>query len=128
MDPVPGPGLPAPQPFTVTEWQRNDLFTNLPVQVRLLRENPRSGALAVELSTLRDFFIKPDLMAYWVAGTPPITGQLPDHARLLGGFDSGVLPLPPEAATNRGVLMLFSLADDEMVGVSKPFPLPRSTE
>jgi len=49
---------------------------------------------------------------------------LPDNARLLGVFNSSVaLSLPPDAGPGSGVLVLYGLADQEIVGVSKPFAL-----
>jgi len=67
--------LSAPtQKFLVSEWARTDLFVKSPIQVRLLRENLNPGSLAVAFSADQDYFIKPDLMVYWVAGncpTPP---------------------------------------------------------
>ena len=119
-DPLAAPRLPAPPPFPVTVWERNDLFGNLPIRVTLLRETQSDGALAVELSATKNDFIQPDLMAYWVPGNPPLTHQLPDHARLLGGFNADALPLPPAAATTNGVLVLYSLANNAIVEVSQP--------
>ena len=85
-----------------------------------MRERRDGGALAVALSAAKDYFIKPDLMVYWVAGNPPAVNPLADLGRLLGGFDAGNLPLPAEAAATNGVLVLYSLADNEIVDVSKP--------
>jgi hypothetical protein len=46
---------------------------------------------------------------------------LPGNAQLLGAFNSSsALVLPAEAATQTGVLILYSLADNEIVDVSKP--------
>jgi len=113
----------SPQKFAVTEWERADLFTKTPIQVRLLRESAGAGHFAVEFSAARDF-VKPDLIVYWVAGSPNVTDTLPDNARLLGVFNSSVaLSLPPDAGPDSGVLVLYSLADQEIVGVSKPFAL-----
>jgi hypothetical protein len=113
--------------FPVSEWERTGLFAKSPIQVRLLRENPNHGSLAVAFSAARDYFIKPDLMVYWVAGDPPVNDRLPDQAKLLGGFDSGDLPLPAEAAATNGVLVLYSLADHEIVEVSRPVEFHQPT-
>jgi hypothetical protein len=124
--PVPGmTSLPielvaAPQKFAVTQWERADLFTRVPIQIRLLRETAGAGNFAVEFSAAKDF-VKPDLIAYWVAGNLNITNALPDNAQLLGAFSAGALVLPAEAASLNGSLILFSLADQEVVDVSKPF-------
>jgi hypothetical protein len=60
-----------------------------------------------------------DLLAYWVAGHPPVTDKLPTE-QLLGAFVGGPLVLPAEAATTDGSLILFIMADQEIVDVSKP--------
>ena len=129
--PVPGmASLPkelvaSPRTFAVTEWERADLFTKTPIQVRLLRERAGAAHYAVEFSAAKDF-VKPDLIVYWIAGNPNLTETLPDNARLLGTFNSSVaLPLSPDAATGSGVLVLYSLADQEIVEVSKPFALQK---
>ncbi len=71
-------------------------------------------------------FVKPDLLVYWVAGNPNITNTLPGDARLLGVFNPSVtLPLPPDSGPGNGVLVLYSLADQEVVEVSKPFAVQK---
>ena len=123
MTALPGELSPASQEFTVTEWERSDLFVKTPVKVRLLRGRKDPNRLAVELSAAMDF-VKPDLIVYWIAGTPNITEAPPDEAHLLGAFgSSGVLSLPPDATSASGVMLLYSLANQEVVEVSKPFGL-----
>ena len=129
--PVPGmTSLPkelvaSPQTFAVTEWERADLFTKTPIRVRLVRESAGTGRFAVEFSAAKNF-VKPDLIVYWVAGGPNLTDTLPDNARLLGAFNSSVaLPLSPDAGAGSGVLVLYSLADQKIVEVSKPFALQK---
>lgn len=116
------PGLAAPsQKFTAIQWERTDLFTKTPIQVRLLRENAGAGRFAVQFSAAKDF-VKPDLLVYWVSGNPNITDKLPGDAQLLGVFNPSMpLPLPPNSGPGNGVLVLYSLADQEVVEVSKPF-------
>lgn len=109
---------PAPQPVMDQVWKRSGLFSNAPVEVRCLREKD-SARLAVQCSAPAGF-LKPDLLVYWVAGKAPPAGTLPENAALLGEFDSPRLPLPAEAATANGRLVLYSLADNEIVDVSKP--------
>jgi len=107
--------------FGPTEWERADLFAKTSVTIRLLRERAVASHFAVSFAAPKDF-VKPDLIVYWVAGNPNITDALPDNARLLGAFNSSVaLPLPPDIASGTGVLVLYSLADQEVVEVSKPF-------
>ena len=45
---------------------------------------------------------------------------MPEYAQLLGAFGSTGMRLPEQAASGEGLLMLFSLADQEIVGISKP--------
>lgn len=110
---------PAVAQFEAQEWQRADFFMKSPVRVRLLREHNGVGKFAVEFSTAKDF-VKPDLIVYWVAGNPNITDKLSDNAILLGAFNSTPLPLSDEVVKSNGQLVLFSLADNEIVDVSKP--------
>jgi len=125
MTSLPKELVASPQTFAVTEWQRADLFTKTPMQVQLLRENAGTGHFAVEFSAAKDF-VKPDLIGYWIAGNPKITETLPDNARLLGVFNLSVaLSLPLDAASASGVLVLYSLADQEIVEVSKAFALQK---
>ena len=112
----------ASQPFASIEWERDGLFPKSPVQVRLLREQKNSGKFALVLTAAKDF-VQPDLIAYWVAGTPSITDTLPDKAILLGTFSATTLPLSDEAANVTGTLILYSLANGEIVDVSKPISL-----
>jgi hypothetical protein len=123
--PVPGVNAlpkelaPAATRFESRVWQRSDLFARSAVQVRLLRERAGAGGFAVEFSAPKDF-VKPDLIVYWLAGNPNLTGQLPEKAVLLGAFSSRAVALPAGAANEDGVLVLFSLANQEIVDVSKP--------
>ena len=106
------------QNFTTTDYERGDLFGKSPLRVRLWREQG-TGRFAVEFSATKDF-LKPDLMAYWSAGHPTTSDTLPPEARLLGAFITGPLVLPPEASGTDGYLILFSLANREIVDLSKP--------
>ena len=125
MNALPGRLAAASQPFAVTEWERADLFVKARIQVRLLRESPSAGRFALTFSAAKDF-VKPDLLVYWVAGNPNLADTLPGNAQLLGGFDSfTALALPAEATRQNGVLVLYSLADNEIVEVSKPFAISK---
>lgn len=110
------------QQFDAVEWKRADLFAKTPIQVYLLREQKSSGRFGIEFSAAKDF-VKPDLIVYWVAGNPNITDALPDSAILAGSFSSTTLPLPDGAAKSSGEFVLFSLADNQVVDVSKPVSL-----
>jgi len=104
--------------FTATGYERDDLFDKSPVRVRLFRDHG-SEALAVGLSSSKAF-LKPDLMVYWSSGSPTTSDTLPSQARLLGAFVTTTLVLPAEASTTNGCLILFSLANQQIVDVSKP--------
>ena len=124
---LPAALIATPQQFAAVKWERADLFAKSPVQVRLLREQRDAGRFAIALSAANGF-VKPDLIVYWVEGNPKITGALPANAILLGTFAATILPLSDEVANSSGVLILYSLADNEIVDVSKPSLLSDSTK
>ncbi len=120
MDSLPANLVALPQKFAATEWERADLFVKSPIKVRLLREQSKAGRAAVEFSAPTEF-VKPDLMVYWVAGDSKLSDTLPDAAQLLGAFtSSSPLALPENLSVQNGALLLYSLADNEIVEVSKP--------
>jgi hypothetical protein len=106
--------------FATTEWSRNDLFAKTPIQVHLLREEANAGPFAVSFVAPKDF-VKPDLIVYWVVGSTTIADTLPDNALLLGSFCSPALPLPDEASKADGMLVLYNLAENEIVDVTQAF-------
>ena len=111
----------APQHFESVEWLRTDLFAKASIQVRLTREQKGTGRFAVDFAVSEDF-VKPDVIVYWVVGNPHVTDTLPDQALLLGVFNpTAPLLLPTQMESGEGVLVLFSLADQEVIEVSKSF-------
>src|SRR5882724_10568427 len=105
------------QGMEVQLWEKSDLFPKVPVRVRLFH----TPAYSTIQFLPRRAFVKPDLLAYWAAGNPAITEILPSSAKLLGGFNSSIrLQLPDDARQNEGVLILYSLADQQIVDVSRP--------
>jgi hypothetical protein len=126
VDSLPREIAPAIASFASEAWRRTDLFPKTPVQVRLLREQPGTEKCSLALSAARDF-VMPDLLVYWVAGNSRITDSLPDGAILLDAFAAPQLPLPSAAMQSEGVLVLFSLADNEIVDVSRPLRFADST-
>jgi|GEM_PF-858148 len=110
---------PGAAQFDTQEWQRGDLFPKSPVQVRLLRENKGAGKFALKFSAGKNF-VKPDLLVYWAAENSNVTDKLPDSSILLGSFNATPLPLSDAIVTASGWLVLFSLADQEIVDVSGP--------
>jgi hypothetical protein len=112
------PAMPALGPLA---WQSEGLFSaNIPVMTRVWRSVTGTGVRAVSFFAPADF-IEPDLMVYWHSGPAGLTETLPTNAILLGAFGSKALTLPDEVAQASGVLVLYSLADGEVVDVSKPF-------
>jgi hypothetical protein len=117
------PALHAEIHNQVEIWSRNDLWEKKAILTRLLRVNPGPKELAVTLSTM-DRIVRPDLLVYWVPGEPKTLNSLPDDAFLLGSFEQSTpapLTLPEPATKQVGVLVLYSLADQELVAVSKAF-------
>ena len=124
MDALPA-RLALPQNFPAMVWERGDFFAQAPVRVRLLREHPNAGDCALELAPARDF-ARPDVLVYWAPGNPGLTNGVPDNAQLVGVLGSGpVFPLPKASSGQPGVLMLYSLADNEMLDVSKTLEIPQ---
>lgn len=125
MDSLPANLAAMPEKFATTEWERADLFVKSHIRVRFLREQGNTGRFALEFSAPKDF-VRPDLMVYWVAGHSNATDTLPNTAELLGAFSSSSpLALSADSATPNGRLVLYSLADNEVVEVSQPFSIPK---
>ena len=123
MERLPDALIVAPQKFATAVWERGDLFVKSPIQVRLLRRPASPGQFAIELSAPPDF-IKPDLIVYWGPEDSKITDTIPANSQLLGAFQSSLaLTLPDDSAPKTGVIVLYSLADNEVVEVSKPFSI-----
>ena len=117
----------APRLFEAVEWERADLFAKSPVPVQLLREQTNSGQFAFDLTAPKDF-VKPDLLVYWVEGNPKNARVLPANAILLGTFGATTLPLPDGVTHSGGALLLYSLANNEIIEVSQPIQVRDSTK
>src|ERR1051326_971931 len=99
-------------------WTKADLWPGQRIIASLRRG--AAGSLAIELM-FRDL-VKPDVLVYWVAGNEAALDRLPDHARLLGALSNRtLLSIPPDLAGQTGRVVLYSLADHEIVAISKPF-------
>jgi len=98
--------------------QRGDLFDRSPVRARFWREHG-TGRVVVGLEAGANF-LEPDLLVYWTAERGQDRQALPADARLLGVFFGEPLPLPVEAAGQEGFLVLYSLADQRVVDISRP--------
>lgn len=78
-----------------------------------------AGSVAVELM-FRDL-VKPDVLLYWSAGKEGTEG-LPENARLLGALlNNTPVPIPADARGEAGRIILYSLADHEVLAVSSAF-------
>ena len=128
----PGTNLPAEfdtasRRFEASDWEQRDIFTNTPVYVHMLRQSVQGSRRAIAL-TAEPGFVKPDLLAYWIPGMPKAAEGLPDNAVFLGTFNATALPLPDEAMKMDGSIILYSLADGEVVDVSRSVRFNASTK
>lgn len=112
------PANEAVMKFDSVLWERADLWTKREIRTRLLADG--AGRFAVALSLAKEIQ-KPDVLLYWAPGAPAVTDKLPDDAFLIGPLGRVVLPLPATAASGSGTLILYSLADHEVVAVSQSF-------
>src|SRR5437870_1315052 len=98
-------------------WTKPDIWPGQRIITSLRRD--AAGSVAVEL-LCRDL-AKPDVLVYWAAGKEPTAEGLPDKARLLGALSNRVpFPIPADARGEIGRLVLYSLADQEVVTASNP--------
>jgi hypothetical protein len=107
-------------------WERSDLFSKAPISVQFLQPSNKSGGSFVGFTAAKNF-VKPDLLVYWVPEDSVISDSLPATAILLGSFEASALAVNDSSAKSSGKLILFSLADSEIVDVSKPIVLNPST-
>lgn len=111
-------------PSYEARWMRDELWEKEQLRTRLL-EDFTHPKLALEVAA-SDPIVRPDVLLYWVAGNPEIGDSLPNDATLLGAW----IPAPPRAVelpktvNGAGRLILYSLADHEIVNLSKPFTIP----
>src|SRR5262245_39140425 len=124
------PALPSNLPHQPAEayeamWMREDLWEKSQLRTRLLTDSARS-TLELEV-TAQEPVIKPDMLLYWIAGNPEINESLPNDTVLLGAWmQDPVKPLtvPAAARNSQGRLLLYSLADHQIVNITKSFTLP----
>jgi hypothetical protein len=115
------PGLTVPQTKGRVVWTKAELFPGRRIITTLLVDG--KGRQMVEF-TFRELTV-PDLLGYWVpGGGVRETARLPENARFLGAvLSGGLLPLPADTAAG-GRIVLYSLAEHEVVTVSEPWPGP----
>ena len=111
-----------PNDFSKVVWTKTDLWPGQRIITSLRRD--AAGSLAVEL-IFRDL-VKPDILVYWGAEKDAAGKGLPDNARLLGALASRTpLPLPTDVRGEASRFVLYSLADHEVVAVSKDFTVKK---
>ena len=121
--PLPNSLISAEETVLVNQWDRRDLFSNAAIRFQLLREASNINRIAIQMSAPKDF-VKADLLVYWLPAESTLKNNIPDDAVLLGAFVSGQpLPILPALTGKPGALVLYSLADDEIVSVSQPLTL-----
>lgn len=97
-------------------WKRPSLFPERNIAVRLLHSAEGDG-LAIELT---GNLSAPDLLVYW--SSMASTGDLPPDVVLLGRFGQSVAA-PRNVVGRNGHLVLYSLANHEVVATSQGFEL-----
>jgi len=108
--------------FATVLWTKTALWPGHEISTRIRRS--ALGSLALDLAVQQ--LPKADVLVYWVAGAETAGDGLPKNARLLGALaEHTLLPLPTGARGERGVLVLYSLADHEIVATSNAFLLER---
>ena len=119
MAPVPSLSVDAHSAFATTLWERDDSWSQHSFRTRLVAASERSRGVVV---TMESELSKPDVLLYWSPGESAALERLSESAVLLGALiRSTALPLPQMSAVQTGQLMLYSLADHELLAVSKPF-------
>jgi hypothetical protein len=103
-------------------WVRDDLWEKKPLRTRLLSD-PVTSNLALEVTATTPVVL-PDVLLYWAPATSKLDDSLPSDAVLLGAWmqePANPVAVPQPAKAGQGRLILYSLADHEIVNVSKPF-------
>lgn len=119
---LPAALAPESRRFDRVVWDRAGLWPQTAIRTLLLCNQSGGGGFAVELSAPAEI-AGPDLLVYWVPGGTNSAPALPENAIFLGAFvqtKPAAIPLPGEAASN-GALLLYSLADHEIVATSSLF-------
>jgi hypothetical protein len=109
-------------------WERGDLWPQFSIRTRLFSDRGAGQKFAVELASAKEI-VKPDLIVYWTPQILKAADSLPDDAVLLGALLQSTvtqLLLPDNAAKTSGSLLLYSLADHEVVAVSKPLEVGKT--
>jgi hypothetical protein len=102
-------------------WERDEFLGKHPIAVRMYRDERSGSGFAMELVS-RVPLVGPDLLVYWIPGAHATTRDMPNDARLLGTFTpNSVLMAPKASITQPGMLVLYSLANQEVLATSREF-------
>ena len=106
----------SPSWFGNVLWTRTNLWPGQQITT-ILRGEP-TGSQTVEFR-FREL-IRADVLVYWTRGKQLEGDGLPESAQLLGALAEGViLSLPASARNGEGHLILYSLAEHELVATSE---------
>lgn len=104
-------------------WTSADVWPSQPIITSLRRAT--NGSVAVEF-TFHEL-VKPDVLVYWAPGKEAAGEGLPDNARLLGALVNRIpLPIPSDLRGKAGRFVLYSLAEHEVIAMSKPYVVQRN--
>lgn len=100
--------------------ERNDLWSN--TIITRITTDPKSPEQTFVTLLPREPIIKPDVLLYWIPGGNGPLDSLPENAVLVGAMVNEVsLALPRTNRGESGSLLLYSLANHEIVAASKNF-------
>ena len=101
-------------------WKRDNLWAKTQIETCLMK-GPSQFAVTLQP---RNPITEPDILIYWVPEEVAIDDAPPESAFLIGSFDPSVatpLALPKQAAGKSGRLLMYSLANQEIVAFSNVF-------
>lgn len=99
-------------------WSRTDLWPSQE-STSILRDDP-VGFVAIGF--VFHGLLKPDVLVYWTAAQQTAGDRLPADARLFGALVNGkTIPVPADVRGKTGRLILYSLAEHEVVATSESF-------
>lgn len=117
---IPPALAPAEEKFSELIFRKSNFWPELDIAARVFADSIPPSRLAVELHPQRYLKI-PDILVYW-SETPASAGdKMPESAYLIGtlaGTEQRRFPLPPAALDSDGTLILYSLAQQKVIGIA----------